>query len=76
MGRKNIEFPKENEGFCRSRGLDGNRGRAESKPKFQSSVWGGKSLKFLRKMKDFRAKESRSPMIVLHWKTLPTEKIY
>ena len=51
MGRKIIEIPEENEGFCGSRGP---MHRAESQKMNLScpSVWGGKSLKFLRKMND------------------------
>ena len=51
MGGKIIETPKENEGFqvCRGRTLlEDSRNPSLS----STSVWGGKSLKFLRKMKD------------------------
>ena len=53
MGRKIIEIPQENEGFQRSLGVVHG-----AEPLILSlewpSVWGGKSLKFLRKMKDSR----------------------
>ena len=51
MGRKIVEIPKENEGFWRSWGV---MQAALSQNMILSlpSVWGGKSLKFLRKMKD------------------------
>ena len=51
MGRKTIEIPWENERFCGSRGL---MHRAQSQKMSLScpSVWGGKSLKFFRKMMD------------------------
>ncbi len=53
MGRKIIEIPEENEGFQRSWGVM--HGAASLKMSLSyPSVWGGKSLKFLRKMKDSR----------------------
>ena len=52
MGRKIIEIPQENNGFQRSRrvihGADSQNLSLE-----WPSVWAGKSLKFLRKMKEF-----------------------
>ena len=51
MERKIIEIPKENEGFQRSLGVM--HGAAPQNLSLEwPSVWGGKSLKFLRKMKD------------------------
>ena len=53
MGRKIIEIPKENEGFQRSWGEV--HGAVPLNLSLDwPSVWGGKSLKFLRKMKDSR----------------------
>ena len=51
MGRKTIEIPRENKGFCRSRGLTENAG-AQNLSLSYTSAWGEKSLKLLRKMKD------------------------
>ena len=53
MGRKIIEIPEENEGFQRSWGVM--HGAMPQNLSLEwPSVWGGKSLKFLRKMKDSR----------------------
>ena len=53
MGRKIIEIPEENEGFQRSWGVM--HGATPQNLNLEwPSVWGGKSLKFLRKMKDSR----------------------
>ena len=51
MGRKIIEIPLENEGFWGSWGL-GHRAESQKMSLSCPSVWGRKSLKFLRKMKD------------------------
>ena len=58
MKRIIIEIPKENEGFQRSWGVmhgAGSQKMSLSCP----SVWGGKSLKFLRKTKDSRGPGGR-----------------
>ena len=53
MGRKIIEIPKENEGFQRSWGVM--HGAVPQNLSLEwPSVWGRKSLKFFRKMKDSR----------------------
>ena len=51
MGRKIVEIPRGNQGFCGCRGLTENVGPQNLSLSY-TSVWGGKSLKFLRKMKD------------------------
>ena len=53
MGRKTIEIPSENDGFQRS--WEVVHGAVPQNLSLEwPSVWGGKSLKFLRKMKDSR----------------------
>ena len=54
MGRKTIEIPKENEGFQRSWGGVQDRS-SQNLSLAWPSVWRGKSLKFLGKMKDSRS---------------------
>ena len=53
MGRKIIEIPKENEGFWWSWGVV-HHASAENLSLDLRPVWGGKSFKFLRKIKDSR----------------------
>ena len=57
MGRKIIEIPKENKGFCGSWGVM-HRAASQKMSLSCPSVWGRKSLKFLRKMKEFMVREA------------------
>ena len=57
MERKSIEILKENEGFQRSWG-EVHSGISQKQSLDSPSVWRGKALKFLRKMKDSRGPES------------------
>ena len=58
MGSKIIEIPKENDGFQKSGGVT-HGAEPLSLSLEWPSVWGGKSLKFLRKMKDSRSPGGR-----------------